>query len=206
MPLVRDEVEFEAKRQQIIQGALKVFAERGFERATNKAIAEAAGIGSPGLIYHYFKDKGDLFISAITSQSPGISQIREHNQELFDLPLEQFVRYVGKAALQLWANPKMVPIVKVLLGEALRNAEVLELLNTQGPGLIFRYFQEYFAKQIELGTMRNMDPAVAVRCLLGPILGYVLAREVLPALPSVDMDVMFEQSIELFLRGVQAES
>ncbi|HCF29675.1 MAG TPA: TetR family transcriptional regulator, partial [Cyanobacteria bacterium UBA11049] len=44
----RDEQDFEVKRQQIIDGALQVFASKGFEKATNKDIAAAAGIGSPG--------------------------------------------------------------------------------------------------------------------------------------------------------------
>lgn len=57
----RDAGEYESKRQQIIDAALHVFASKGFEKATNKDIADEAKIASPGLIYHYFKDKGDLF-------------------------------------------------------------------------------------------------------------------------------------------------
>ncbi|HBE34387.1 MAG TPA: TetR family transcriptional regulator, partial [Cyanobacteria bacterium UBA11368] len=37
-----DQVEFERRRQQIIDGALEVFASKGFEKATNKDIAQAA--------------------------------------------------------------------------------------------------------------------------------------------------------------------
>jgi AcrR family transcriptional regulator len=48
----RDEQDYETRRQQIIDGALQVFATKGFERATNKDIALASKIGSPGLIYH----------------------------------------------------------------------------------------------------------------------------------------------------------
>ena len=59
----RDEQDFESRRQQIIDGALQVFASKGFEKATNKDIAVASGIGSPGLIYHYFKDKCDSFLA-----------------------------------------------------------------------------------------------------------------------------------------------
>ena len=43
------------RRQQIIDGALDVFATKGFENATNKDIARASKIGSPALIYHYFR-------------------------------------------------------------------------------------------------------------------------------------------------------
>lgn len=47
--VARDE-EYERRRQQIIDGALVVFSQKGFDKATNQEIAEAAGIASPGLI------------------------------------------------------------------------------------------------------------------------------------------------------------
>ena len=65
----RDESDYEQRRQQIIDGALQVFASKGFERATNKEIARAAKVRSPGLIYHYFKDKGDLFQQVVLVKS-----------------------------------------------------------------------------------------------------------------------------------------
>jgi AcrR family transcriptional regulator len=50
------------RREQIINGALQVFSTKGFLAATNKAIAEAAEINSPGLIYHYFASKEDCCV------------------------------------------------------------------------------------------------------------------------------------------------
>ena len=47
----RDEQDYEQRRQQIIDGALEAFSAKGFDGASNKDIAEAAKIGSPGLIY-----------------------------------------------------------------------------------------------------------------------------------------------------------
>ncbi len=70
----RDEDEHERRRQQIIDGALVVFAEKGFEKATNQDIAEAAGIGSPGLIYHYFESKADLLRQVVASRSLGLQE------------------------------------------------------------------------------------------------------------------------------------
>jgi AcrR family transcriptional regulator len=206
MPLVRDEAEFEAKRQLIMQGALKVFAERGFERATNKAIAEAAGIGSPGLIYHYFKDKGDLLIQAVSSQSPDIRLLLKHDQQLFDLPLEQFVQHVARTMVGMWSKPELIPVFKVMLGEALRNKDIVDILVSQGPGVLFRHLYHYFALQIERGAMRPMDPGVAVRSFLGPLLAYLFTREVIDILPPLDAEVMLQQGLELFLRGVKADT
>ena len=81
----RDEQEREARRQQIMDAALEVFASKGFERATNKDIAQAANIKSPGLIYHYFKDKFDLLRNIVLQRAPAI-QLLSHADDLMELP------------------------------------------------------------------------------------------------------------------------
>src|SRR5258706_3561487 len=84
----RDEQDYELRRQQIIDGALDIFAEKGFEKATNKDIAEAAGIGSPGLIYHYFKDKADLLRHVLEQRAP-VFRLLAQIDELMDMPPRQ---------------------------------------------------------------------------------------------------------------------
>ena len=61
----RKQETYDERRSQIIDGALEVFSTKGFSAASNRDIARAAGINSPGLIYHYFASKEDLLMSAI---------------------------------------------------------------------------------------------------------------------------------------------
>ena len=58
-----------ASRARIIEHALRLFAERGYERTSVKMIAEAAGI-SQGLLYNYFESK-DALLRAIFEASMG---------------------------------------------------------------------------------------------------------------------------------------
>src|SRR5574340_184328 len=51
----------EERREQILKAALKVFGEKGYERATIAEIARRAGVAE-GSIYNYFKNKGDLLV------------------------------------------------------------------------------------------------------------------------------------------------
>ena len=51
----------EARRNQILEAAARVFAEKGFHRATTRHIASEAGVAE-GTIYNYFDSKGDLLI------------------------------------------------------------------------------------------------------------------------------------------------
>ena len=47
------------RRKQIIEGAIKVFVEKGFHNATTREIAEASGI-TEGTLYNYVRSKEDI--------------------------------------------------------------------------------------------------------------------------------------------------
>jgi AcrR family transcriptional regulator len=57
-----------AKRRQIIEGARKVFMDRGFDGASMGEIARAAGV-SKGTLYVYFADKNRLFESIVEEEN-----------------------------------------------------------------------------------------------------------------------------------------
>jgi AcrR family transcriptional regulator len=59
----------ETRRGQILNAAARVFAEKGYQRATVKEVAALAGV-APGTIYLYFKNKRDLLL-AIADQLIG---------------------------------------------------------------------------------------------------------------------------------------
>jgi AcrR family transcriptional regulator len=58
----RKERERERRRQQIMVAAKRVFADKGFNKATMEDIAKEAEL-SPGTLYLYFKNKDELYAS-----------------------------------------------------------------------------------------------------------------------------------------------
>src|SRR4030067_2739877 len=60
--LERKRGEKEARRQQIIVAAKRVFSEKGFNKSTMEDIAQEAEL-SPGTLYLYFKNKEELYAS-----------------------------------------------------------------------------------------------------------------------------------------------
>lgn len=56
---VKDESLIEKRREQIIDGAVQLFKEKGFHRATTREIAKAAGF-SIGTLYEYIRTKEDV--------------------------------------------------------------------------------------------------------------------------------------------------
>lgn len=201
----RDEQEYEAKRQRIIDGALDVFSSKGFEKATNKDIADAAQIGSPALIYHYFKDKADLLRHVVEQRTPVLQLLQD--AALLDLPPEQALARFGEAFVQMTSNRAAVKLIKLIIGEAIRRPQVAEMVNQIGPGRIFSVLSRYMERQMNAGTLRRMDPGAAARCFAGPLVAFLLTREVFaqPDAPSLSAETMVRTSVEIFLRGMLIE-
>ena len=200
----RDEQEYESKRQQIIDAALHVFASKGFEKATNRDIADEAKIASPGLIYHYFQDKADLFRQVIHERAP-ILQLLDHGDDLMDLPPREALTMIGSAFLKMIENKHAVSMIKMVLGEATRRPAVAEMMTRIGPARGLAFLSQYLSHQMEKGALKKVDPNAAARCFIGPLAGYVLTREVfvVPGADSVSPDLMLQTTIDIFLKGLE---
>ncbi len=204
MPL-RDEQSFEDRRQQIIDGALEVFASKGFEKATNKDIATASGIGSPGLIYHYFKDKNDLLQQVVEQRIPVLQLLTHREAEMMAKPPLDALTIFGKAFLRELETPISIALMKLLLAEAFRQPVFAEMFNTIGPSRSIAFLTRYLAKQISAGVLKPMDPGVAARCFVGSLIAYILTREVFlqPDAQQITPDTMVATAVEVFLRGME---
>ncbi|HEY7779354.1 MAG TPA: TetR/AcrR family transcriptional regulator [Ktedonobacterales bacterium] len=200
----RNEREYERRRQRIIDGALQVFASKGFEAATNKDVAAAAGVGSPGLIYHYFKDKADLFRHVMEERTP-ILQVVAHGDEFMDLPPREALTRLATAMARMADNRAAVAIMRLLMGEATRRPAVAEMVNSLGPRRIFGLLTTYFEGQMTAGTLRRMDPGAAARCFAGPLMLYLLAREVFPQpdARTLTAETMATTAVDVFLCGME---
>lgn len=199
----RDEQDFESRRQQIIDGALQVFASKGFEKATNKDIAAASEIGSPGLIYHYFKDKSDLFRQVLEQRIPML-QLLSHSEEMMALPPHEVLSIFAHTFLKIVDNQNAIALVKLMLGEAIRRPIVAQMLNNIGPGRGFAFLTDYLEKQMDAGVLKRMDTGAAARCFIGPLIAFILTREVFPQpdAQTLEPETMVNTVVEVFLQGM----
>lgn len=203
----RDEQDFEGRRQQIIDGALQVFASKGFEKATNKDIAAASGIGSPGLIYHYFQDKSDLFRQVFEQRLP-VLQLLNHSDEIMTKAPRDALTLFGNAFVKVSENPVSLALMKLLLGEAFRHPQIAEMVNTVGPSRSFAFLTRYLAQQMEAGVLKPMNLGAAARCFVGPLVAYLLTRTIFPQpdTQQISSEMMVKTVVEIFLQGMQTSS
>src|SRR5688572_24745215 len=65
------------RRQRILEAAIHAFAAGGFEGASTREIAEAAGVTDPLLFYH-FKSKAELYYAAVHDQLEKLREGLDH--------------------------------------------------------------------------------------------------------------------------------
>ncbi len=199
-----DKPEFERKRQQIIDGALTVFAAKGFAKATNQDIAEAAGIGSPGLIYHYFENKKDLLHQAVRSRAHDLRSL-VNDETLMAMSPREALRTIAATFLQTLTEPTNLNVFRVMVGETARDAAVAANWHATGFMPVLGGLAHYFGAQMQAGNLRRMDPLAAAVAFVGPLFLYVMSREVLrlPHLAGMAHDDVVDATVDVFLQGME---
>ncbi|MGE5602509.1 MAG: TetR/AcrR family transcriptional regulator [Nitrososphaerales archaeon] len=192
------------RRQQIIDGALAVFAKKGFDRATNQDIAEAAGIGSAGLIYHYFTSKTDLLHQVVASRAAMLHGITNES-ELIAMPPRDALRSLGSAFLRALNDPENLRVLRIVMNEALRHPDLSEAWRRASSRPFRRVLSAYLTDAMRAGKLRHMDPEAAANCFLGPLVLYALPGMIFDdATLRPGPDAMIDTVIEIFMRGTEA--
>lgn len=202
---VREVRDPETRRQQIIDGAFQVFASKGFEKATNKDIAAASGIGSPGLIYHYFKDKSDLFREVVEQHLPVLQLLTHSEEEMMSKSPRDVLTLFGQAFLRVLEDPKSIALMKLLMGEAFRQPLIAGMLNQIGPSRSIAFLTRYLDQQMSARVLKPMNPGAAARCFVGSLVAYMVTREVFlqPDAKLISSDTMVATAVEVFLQGME---
>ena len=68
------------KKQHLLDAAIRVFANKGFDDASMREIAAEAGL-TTGAIYHHYKNKDDLFYDAVKEAAYFVHKLSERNED-----------------------------------------------------------------------------------------------------------------------------
>jgi AcrR family transcriptional regulator len=166
---VRDLV-VRARREQIVEAATRVFAEKGFRRATTREVAREAGI-SEGTIYNYFEDK-DALLMAILDKLNETERRAEDFEEGMATDFRGFLKeYLRRRMSLIWENRE---VYRVVLSEMLVNAELRELYLRRVVEPTMRNAEEHFRSRMEQGEVRETDAPLAMRSVAGAVLGVLV--------------------------------
>jgi AcrR family transcriptional regulator len=192
----------EDRREQLLDAAIRVFARKGFSRATNKDIAREADV-TPGLIYHYFERKESLLQAVLEERSP-LSLLRSLPAQVMELPPTQFLPSLVLQVLKIVEGEQFVQIIRVILPELMHNPSILPV----APSVLQRavnMLAAYLDQQMEQGKLRRVeDSRLAAQTLMGSVIGFVLRRQIFRDTQALEysQEQLANTIVDIFLQGL----
>ncbi|MFZ2634551.1 MAG: TetR/AcrR family transcriptional regulator [Desulfosalsimonadaceae bacterium] len=185
------------KYHQILNAAIKVFAEQGYHKATISQVAKAAGVAD-GTIYIYFKNKADILFNFFSYKT----------RRVFD-------RFKGDVDAATHAEDKLRSLIRRHLCEFQQDPNMAVVF--QREALQARYIDEVYIKDItkmyldilediivqgqQEGSIRkDFQPGLAKRFILGAV-NEVINTWVVTGI-KYDLVAMADPLVDLYFKGI----
>lgn len=192
------------RRAEILEAALKVFARKGYEAATNAEIAREAGVTAAAL-YYYFPGKAELFRAALLSRRSAILPLIEQiGAQLKEMPPQTVLPFVVQNMVQFMSDERTRAVLGIILSEGARHPELLQIWEqdaiTPVSGLVFGYLQH----QVEQGNIRPIDPRVGGLLAAGTVVLTMIVRDLLKLqlLQGLSNETLAAQLTEVLTAGL----
>ena len=168
-------------RARILRAARESFAAGGYRRASNQAIAAAAGV-TPNALYHYFASKADLFAAAYEASLAVLLDAYRAAAARSDEPVEQLCALVEANATLNRAHPGLAEFLAVAPLEARRHPELAAKLGARGEEIARADARDPRGRRAAAGRLpRGLDVDAAVTLLTAASFGLAWIHGVLPS-------------------------
>ncbi len=196
----RKEHEKNARRNEILEAGLQLFAEKDFHEVTVDEIAERVGL-SKGTLYLYFKNKDDLFFSIIQEKTDMLYQRLNATIE-GDKPFTECLKNFVYTFLTFFEEHK--PYFKIVHSERSR-ADTNDHYRLHQIGMkFFQMFIDIIDDLIKIGQrqkiVRGIESSVLTKGLRGILNSFTFQRVFQGNSESIEKET--EQILDLFLNGV----
>jgi TetR/AcrR family transcriptional regulator, fatty acid metabolism regulator protein len=171
------------RRGELLEAAVRVFAEKGFHSSRVGDIAGEAGVAH-GLLYHYFRSKEEV-LETIFRETWSALVADTQRIEASDAPLHEQLRRFARIYLGSWlVRPELV---RVLVREVARSPGMYDRVDEIRE--LFEVLQRIIEAARDRGEARaDVDAQVAAWAVYGS-LEEVLTGWVLGQLPGEEKDV-----------------
>ena len=162
-----------ARRNQILDAATKVFAEKGFHPTTIKDIATEAGIAD-GTIYNYFENKLALMLGIFDRLNES-DQRDEDFSKFSEVDFRSFMKaYLRHRLTVLQAGN--FEVFRVVLSEIMVNQELRELYYRKIVEPTFTMAEKYSQQWAAQHIIKPINISLAMRAIAAMVLGLILER------------------------------
>jgi len=195
------------KRSQIIDGARRVFIEKGFEAASMNDITREAGV-SKGTIYVYFANKEELFEALIEEERGTIFKNMYDMLDRADDLRQTLVKF-GKVLSMKITSARVIQAQRTVIGASDRIPDMGARFYERGPKRGHDKVMEFLNAAIERGMLKIDDVDLAAYqftelCLAGLFRQCIFAYRT-KAPSQEEIDHIVRSGVDIFLKAYGTE-
>lgn len=143
------------KRRDVLDGARRVFFDKGFDGASMDEIARAGGV-SKATIYVYFESKEDLFDALVQVDRRKSAELM-FEFESDDPDVARQLRRIGVSFMTMMVRPDHIKMVRMVMGVAEKFPRIGQTFFENGPCHGGRRVADMLARHAEHGRLKIDD-------------------------------------------------
>ncbi len=189
------------RREEILNVALSVLAERGYRGASMREIAQRAQ-ASKETLYAWFGDKRGLFEELVRWQAERLNTVLVPSLERDAEDPSIVLRAFAVELQRLLLGDRAVVINRAAISEAPSDPTFSQILAAKGRNTIVPKLERYLEGQREQGRLDFEEVGTAVDALIGSTIGDQQVRRLLGVLPMPEpeqIEARAERAVRAFL-------
>jgi len=193
----------EQRHEELLNVALDIFLERGFEQATMEEIAIQVGM-SKRTVYARYEDKGTLFKAAVRRAIERYTVPREALEAVATDDLEETLAAIARLRIANVATPVATKLQRILSAQSYRFPELFHAAFEEGAGPTIGFLTDLFERFSKEGEINVTEPQRAATAFLslavgGPARIIVSGNKV----DDTEIEKHIRFAVGLFLLGVR---
>ncbi|MGH7658015.1 MAG: TetR/AcrR family transcriptional regulator, partial [Gemmatimonadales bacterium] len=165
----------EVRRAQILDAALEVFGEQGFQRATLQDVMDRTGV-TKGAFYHYFESKEELFLALVRDRF--IPSVLADKQLMirWEGSREEMLRQLIERIWQKLREPGQIELTRLVITEVPRFPGLRDVFYNELLLPFRRSLREALAPGIKCGDVPREAAEAVVVLIPDMVMGVALGR------------------------------
>jgi len=190
------------RREQILDGAWRLFAQKGFRGTTTREIAKRLGI-SEALMFKYFPTKAALYRAIIHKRMNGSEEMLFPKEAISSKSDHQVFKTILSYLIK--KNTEDPTFMRMLLYSALEKHDLSRIFFENEAMEHSQLLSQYIRQRIKENGFKKVDPFLAARAFIGMAIHYVMAQEIygMKSLFHFPQKKVVDTYVDLFLNGLK---
>ncbi|WP_417248987.1 TetR/AcrR family transcriptional regulator [Celeribacter sp.] len=193
----------EARPDELLDAALALFTEKGFDRTRVEDIARRAGV-SKGAVYLYFPSKDAMIEALVDRAVGGVAQSVAARLNDFNGDPRVLLRSLLPMVAAKLADPKVIAVPRLVVQEAGGHPRLAAIYRARVIDHVLPAARGMFARAVEAGHIRAIDPDLALRLVMGPLALHAIMDQVfdIHASGGTDFAAVFDGLLDILDAGL----